>query len=389
MKFSLTALGILCALGNNKKEVLDNAVIGNTKGMIKKENDVPHHTTFFGEVNKKLPKISGNKFGIRCNQLLLACIDQIKKEIRDLKFNYDSNRIGIVLGSSNTGVEEAQQNINKWLKDKKPPKTFDISHFELGLPSEFLKSTLDLGGPAYTISTACSSSAKAFISAKNLIENDICDAVIVGGVDSYCKFAMNGFFSLEALSESLTNPFSKNRCGINLGEGVALFIMEKNKDGICLLGFGETSDAYHLTSPNPEGIGAKEAMLKSLKQANISPFDVDYINLHGTGTIHNDLMEGKAVYEIFKDITPCCSSKPLTGHILGGSGAIELALCYLLISNKDKNPLLIPHIFDGEPDTAISPINLIKPFTQKKVSIALSNSFAFGGSNVTLIIGEK
>lgn len=388
MNFSLTALGVLCALGNDKKEILNNATIGNINGMIKKKDCVPYRTIFFGEVKHKLPKTLENKFNTRCNQLLLASLEQIKENIIELKYNYKPSRIGIVLGSSNTGVQEAQQNINKWLKEKKIPQNFSISHFELGLPSDFLKYTLKLSGPSYTISTACSSSAKAFISAKNLIANDICDAVIVGGVDSFCSFALNGFASLEALSEDLTNPFSKNRTGINLGEGVALFIMEKDKNGIQLLGAGESSDAYHLTKPEPSGEGAKDSILKALKNANLNPSDIDYINLHGTGTIYNDLMESKAIYSIFKDTVPCSSSKPLTGHILGGSGAVELALCYLLISNKDLSPLLIPHIFDGELDLELSPINLIKPFTRKKISIALSNSFAFGGSNATLIVGE-
>lgn len=261
----------------------------------------------------------------------------------------------------------------------------------MGSPAQFLAKFLELENIFYTISTACSSSAKVFTSAYNLLSLNLCDAVLIGGIDSLSSLTINGFNSLGILASNICNPFSQNRNGINLGEGSALFVLSKekiNKNNIALLGIGESSDAYHFTSPNPEGLGALTAMKQALAKANLQPEDIDYINLHGTGTIENDQMESIAVYTLFKDEVYCSSTKPLTGHLLGAAGICEIGLCWLLLSQEYK--FLAPHIWDASLDPKIKPIKLVtdKKTVSKRLLTCMSNSFAFGGSNATLIIGK-
>lgn len=384
MNIQLSELGFICALGTTQSEIIHNAKNA-ISGLKPTTNDIPNTTVPFGWVN--IP--DNPNHNLRAYTLLDATIAQIQNTIKKLKSKYTTNRIGIILGSSNTGIHEAQKDIEQKFQSGKFPSTFSFSEIELGSPSTYLKNKLGITGPSYTISTACSSSAKAFSSARNLIENNICDAVIVGGVDSHCAFAQNGFFALESLSQTLTNPMSQNRNGINLGEGCALFIIEKSEskktNNILLLGIGETSDAYHTTHPDPTGLGAKTAMQLALNDAKLSPEKIDYINMHGTGTIANDAMESTAIYDLFGENTLCASTKPLTGHTLGASGAVELALSYLMI----KQQFIIPHKYDGKYDNTLPQIKLATGNEQKTIKYIQSNSFAFGGSNASIIIGGE
>ena len=250
----LQDLGFVCSLGVTQDEIVKNAERGDTSGMFRIMPTVEQTAVPFGSVD-----IETNQ-QIRCYDLLLAALKQIELTISKLKSSYALNRLGIVVGASNTGVHEAQQHINNALETGKFPKEFSLSELELYSPTAFLREKTGFNGPAYTVSTACSSSAKVFQDAKDLILQDICDAVLVGGVDARCDFALNGFNALSALSYKHTNPMSKNRAGINLGEAAALFIMTKGTDGIKLLGVGDSSDAYHLTSPDPTGAGAISSM---------------------------------------------------------------------------------------------------------------------------------
>jgi 3-oxoacyl-[acyl-carrier-protein] synthase-1 len=236
------------------------------------------------------------------------------------------------------------------------------------------------------VSTACSSSAKSFASARRLLKRGLCDAVVVGGADAYTRTVVEGFHSLEALSSALTRPLAADRCGINLGEGAALFIMRKageGEGGVALAGVGESSDAYHLTAPDPDGRGAEASMRAALDDAGLEASQIDYINLHGTGTTYNDSMECAAVCRIFGDKTACSSTKPLTGHCLGAAGAIEAALCWLALVSGSGMP---PHVVDAI-DRLLAPFPVPKTGDGKAIRNALSNSFAFGGSNATVILG--
>ena len=216
------------------------------------------------------------------------------------------------------------------------------------------------------------------------MECNICDAVLVGGVDARCDFALNGFNALGALSKKHTNPFSVNRDGINLGEGAALFIMEKGCCGIKLLGIGESSDAYHLTSPDPNGSGAISCMKNALSDANLKPGDIDFINMHGTGTIANDAMESLAVNTVFGEDVLCASTKPLTGHTLGAAGAISMGLSWLML----QYDFIIPHVFDGVYADDCARVHLSGKNENKEINRILCNAFAFGGSNASLIMGK-
>ncbi|MDR1983037.1 MAG: beta-ketoacyl-ACP synthase [Holosporaceae bacterium] len=383
----LSALGIINALGSSKSEVLRAACSSSQRGLKKIANLIPDREAYFGVVEQELPPIKNPTYDFRTNRLLLHCFYQIENEWIELTSKYAPHRIGIILGSNNTGLEKFDTHIKSYFQSKKMSADLKIKWLEEGAPTEFLQTVAKTEGIAYTVSTACSSGAKVFATARNLINSDLCDAVLVGGTDDLCAFTIRGFNALGAYSSGITNPFSKNRDGINIGEGAALFIMEKNREGIEILGIGESSDAYHVTSPDPLGTGAKQSMQAAISDASLNPLDISYINLHGTGTFHNDSMESAAVKEIFGNDPICASTKSLTGHLLGAAGTTEVALCWLMLSNLNEDRLLIPHIYDG--DDMEDPLTFAKSGQCKKIKYCLSNSFAFGGSNASVIIGTN
>jgi 3-oxoacyl-[acyl-carrier-protein] synthase-1 len=227
--------------------------------------------------------------------------------------------------------------------------------------------------------------------AARLIRAGFADAALVGGVDSLCKMTVQGFAALEALSHGLCNPFSRNRDGINIGEAAAIFLLASQSATVRLAGTGETSDAHHVSAPDPTGKGAASAMVAALRHAGLTPSGIAYLNLHGTATLLNDAMEGRAVHAIFGDATPCSSTKALTGHTLGAAGACEAAFLWLTLNTR-YNPenWLPPHIWDGEADPDNPPLNLVVLGTKLVPSgsrvAAMSTSFAFGGSNVAIAL---
>ena len=387
MNFGLSDLGIVCALGCGKEEVFKNAVSSSTAGMAKSESVIKGRQTFLGEANFPLPEIENPRRNTRCNRLALSAVLQIEKSVRNAIEKYGADRVGVVVGSSNTGMREFEEEYF-YFSQKNSGKKPLACHGELGNVAEFISGYFNLSAPSYTVSTACSSSAKAFASAERLLKNNICDAVITGGADSVCKFVVNGFSALGAISSELANPMSANRSGINIGEGAAMFLLSRENSKIFLAGVGESSDAYHATSPDPTGDGAVLSMKNALKNAGLAPKDIDYINLHGTGTVFNDSMEAKAVYGVFKNEVLCSSTKALTGHALGAAGAVEAGLCWLMMSDLNKKNALIEHVYDGEFDRNIEPIALVGKNRFKSVKYALSNSFAFGGSNASVILGR-
>ena len=226
------------------------------------------------------------------------------------------------------------------------------------------------------------------MSARTLLLADLADAVIVGGVDSLCRLTLNGFHALESTAAGHCQPFSRLRDGINIGEGAALFLLQKDGAGISLYGAGASSDAHHMSAPQPQGEGAMRAIKQALTTAGISAQQLGYINLHGTATPLNDSMESQAMAALGLTDTPASSSKGMTGHTLGAAGAIEAALCWLLLSDYNSGQHLIPHCWDGQADPALPALNLVPAGQQQPVQYCLSNSFAFGGNNVALILGK-
>jgi 3-oxoacyl-[acyl-carrier-protein] synthase-1 len=227
-----------------------------------------------------------------------------------------------------------------------------------------------------------------FSSARRLIADGLCDAVIVGGADAYTRTVVEGFHALEALSRDLTRPLDAGRDGINLGEGAAFFLLRRGgreERAVELLGVGESSDAHHLTAPDPEGRGAESAMRSALSDAGLGPEDVDYVNLHGTGTVYNDSMECAAVRRVFGDSVAVSSTKPLTGHCLGAAGAVEAALCWIALHRARGLP---PHC-SASVDRGIAPFPVPAVGDETEFRTALTNSFAFGGSNAAVILGMR
>jgi len=398
MNSYLSALGLLCPLGNSKQQVAQNLLAGDSSGMQPVSDWIPETTAICGVVNAQLPEIPPEFTwqNSRNNQLLMAAVEQIQPELQLAITRYGKARIAVIIGTSTSGIYEAGLHIASLQREGVLPEEYDYRRQELGDPAQFLSRWLELSGPSYSISTACTSSARALISAKRMLQAGLCDAVICGGADSLCHLTLNGFSSLEAISTAHCQPFSKDRQGINIGEAAVVFLLTREslndeQPVPVLAGVGASSDAYHISAPQPEGTGAVKAMQLALADADLLPEQVSYINLHGTATQLNDSMESYAVNQIFGADTPCSSSKPLTGHTLGAAGALEVAFCWLAMQEA-YNPehVLIPHVWDAVVDPQLPPLNLCQPqqvFTQGAQRWLMSNSFAFGGNNTSMILG--
>jgi 3-oxoacyl-[acyl-carrier-protein] synthase-1 len=383
----LSALGLVNALGRGKAAVARGLFLGDTGGLVLEEGWIPGAPARVGRVAGALP---GPAALPRHARLLLAALEEIQDDVQAELARWGPDRVGVVLGTSTAGVAEMEAAIVHLGGHGALPEGFRYDDVEMGAPARFLARWLGITGPAYTVSTACTSSGKALVSARNLLRLGLCDAVITGGVDVLCRLTLNGFSSLGASTRTLTNPMSVNRCGINIGEGAALFLLKRGPAAVALLGAGESSDAYHISSPEPDGRGAEIAMRLALADAGLDGREPGYLNLHGTATDKNDEMESRAVARVFPQGIPCSGTKPLTGHLLGAAAATELAFCWLAL-HPDWNPdgLLPPHRWDGAADPALPALNLVPAGARDpELRICLSNAFAFGGSNLTLVAGR-
>jgi 3-oxoacyl-[acyl-carrier-protein] synthase I len=388
----LNALGLLCALGQGKQAVARALFAGDASGMRAEPGWVAERELTVGAVRGALPALPDLALPpSRNNQLLLAVALQIEAPLREAIARYGASRVGVVIGTSTSGIDEASQSIAQYYNQGALPAHYHYAQQELVAPASFLAAWLGLDGPCYSISTACTSSARALLSAHRLLQQGLCDAVICGGVDSLCRLTLNGFSALEAVSAEPCNPFSRTRHGINIGEGAALFLMTKEAAPIAFFGGGASSDAHHISAPHPQGLGAQAAMRQALRSAGLAASDIDYLNLHGTATTHNDAMESLATAAIFPAGVPCSSTKPLTGHTLGAAGALEAAFCWLSLSDYNPDALLPPHLWDGQGEPELPALQLVAPGTRLNKASGrrlMSNSFAFGGSNVSLILGD-
>lgn len=393
MTLYLNALGIVNALGRGKQQVAANLFAGSRAGMVSRDDLIPGRSVRVGVVEGSLPSVPDDLAHLDCrnNRLALAALQEIEPEIMAARRCYGGGRIAVLMGTSTSGIAEGEEALRIRLTEGAWPPDFRYGQQELGNLSAFVAAYFDLAGPAYTIATACSSSGKAFASAERLIEADICDAALVGGVDTLCRLTLNGFNSLEAIAADYCNPFSRNRDGINVGEGAAVFLLSRERSPIALLGVGESSDAYHVSAPDPAGGGALHAMRLALAAADLPPAAVDYVNFHGTATSLNDAMEGRVVAELFGAEVPCSSTKTMTGHMLGAAGAGEAGVLWLALHSDYSAGALPPHLWDGAADPDIPPLNLVPPGMRLPIrerAAMLSNSFAFGGSNVAVLLGR-
>lgn len=390
-------LGLVCALGSGAPAVSRALLAADSSGMREATQWVSGRRLTLGAVCDPLPAMPAGMAAAqsRNNQLLLAAALQIEAPIRLAIARYGAARIGVVLGTSTSGIDEASQCIAIEQRSGALPDDYRYSQQELVAPAAFLSQWLQLSGPSYVISTACTSSARALLSAQRLLRLGLCDAVLCGGVDSLCRLTLNGFCSLEAVADGLCNPFSANRNGINIGEGAALFLLTRERlapgPAIALLGAGASSDAYHISAPEPQGLGAQAAMRQALASAGLAASAIDYLNLHGTATRHNDAMESLAVQAVFPAGVPCSSTKPLSGHTLGAAGALEAAFGWLCLSPYNAAGVLPAHRWDGQADPQLPALHLVEAgqgWRQPGPRRVMSNSFAFGGNNLSLILGD-
>lgn len=385
----LNAMGIVSALGNCQHSVRQ-ALFASAPSGVSLHAHPPGPALHLGvaaTLPDSLPSLPPEQDS-RNNRLLLTALAQIRPAIDEAIQRHGHNRIAIVLGTSTSGIGDSEAAIAHHQVHGYLPANFHLSRQEPGSPAVMLSRWLMLGGPALVISTACSSSAKAMASAARLLQTGLADAVITGGMDALCAFTIAGFRSLESVSAARCQPMSRHRNGINIGEGGALFLMTREPGPVCLTGWGESSDAYHISAPQPEGLGAERAMATALARAGLTPEDIDYLNLHGTATAQNDAMESRAIHRLFPAHLPVSSTKPLTGHALGGAGALEAALCWLALTDNPDG-LLPPHWWDGARDAELPDLHLISPGERlgRPLRQVASNSFAFGGSNICLVLG--
>ena len=316
----------------------------------------------------------------------LTALSSIETEIRDYTAQFDRKRLAIILGTSTSGIADNEKLLKQYFVNQ---AYVEVQHCkqEMGSLAKGLQLYLSWEGPAYTISTACSSSAKAMAAGQRLINADLADAVLVGGVDSLCQLTLNGFNSLESLSNNLCQPCGAQRDGINIGEAAGLFLLSKETAPVMLMAAGESMDAWHISAPHPEGKGAAEAMQKALDRAGITARDIGYLNMHGTATPQNDAMEIKAIQTVFQQYdVPISSTKHKTGHCLGAAGAIEAVICQQILADQSWLPL---HQ-SGSIDPKLDEQNyVLDAQLQQPIHYVMSNSFAFGGSNISLIFGTQ
>lgn len=391
MNCYLPQLGIVNALGSGKSAVLEGLLEGNQSGMQSCGPFLTGRHGFVGVVSDSLLDVPGDlqKYDCRNNRLLITAAGQIRDDIDDLKARFGPDRIAVLIGTSTSGISAGEVAVDALASEGEMPADFHYRQQEIGTAAEFLARYLRLDGPRYTISTACSSSAKALASAQRLLVAGLCDAVVVGGCDSLCRLTTNGFDALESMSNAICNPFSVNRNGINVGEGAAVFLMTKDEAPVRVAGIGESSDAYHMSAPEPSGKGAELAISRAMSNAGTTPEDIGYINLHGTATIKNDAMESQVVERVFGSETPCSSTKSQIAHTLGAAGAQEIGLCWLLLGESNEGRRLPRHLWDGDADPDLASISLTEAGARWNRDLFMSNSFAFGGSNVSVIIGRS
>ncbi|MEO5695110.1 MAG: beta-ketoacyl-[acyl-carrier-protein] synthase family protein [Usitatibacter sp.] len=350
--------------------------------------------TFVGEIEgvdaQALPA-GFQQFDCRNNRAAEVGLNQdgFLAAVADARLRHGATRVGVFMGTSTAGILQTELAYRRRGPDGALPPDFDYAHthnaFSIG---DYVRARLELEGPCCVVSTACSSSAKVFATASRYLEAGLIDAAVVGGVDTLCLTTLYGFNSLQLLSAQPCRPYDENRDGISIGEAAAFFLLERAQDrsapeSMALLGTGESCDAYHMSSPHPEGLGARLAMESALAAAGIGTDGIDYVNLHGTGTPSNDAAEDRAVWGLFGNRPPVNSTKGMTGHTLGAAGAVEALISVLAIAEgavpaspgtRDIDPALrARYELDGGPRT---------------LRRVMSNSFGFGGSNCSLVFGR-
>ncbi|MGR9100756.1 MAG: beta-ketoacyl-ACP synthase [Gammaproteobacteria bacterium] len=349
-----------------------------------------------GEVSGPLPVVRGElaDYNSRNARMALAALNQaqdgLRAAVEAAKRCYGAHRVGVVIGTSTSGLYETESAYEMLLEQGRMPDDFHfLTRHAYQATPRLLQLELGLAGPCFAVSTACSSGAKAVAAGQRLIANGVCDAVLTGGVDTLCRLTLRGFHSLELVSGNFCRPMDKRRDGINIGEGAGLLLLERpgsgNRHFPHVLAVGESSDAHHMSSPHPEGIGAALAMTHALALAGFEPGDIDYLNLHATATPVNDQVEARAVFDVFGGNLPVSGCKGITGHTLGASGAIEAVAALLALEHQ-----FIPGTCGlKEVDESFGCRVIKDPVPDRKLKRVMSNSFGFGGNNASMIFSRR
>ncbi len=389
---AITATATLsdCGLGNQS---LYHSLVQNKSqlGLLSLFN-VPF-PAFVGEIKQNLAPIRQQLAGYdsRNSRVALTALNDpeggVRAAIEVAKAKYGAQRIGVIIGTSTSGLYETETAYAHLLTEGKMPADFHfVKQHAYQATARFLQLELGLSGICFAISTACSSGAKSIAAGQRLIDNNLCDAVLVGGVDTLCRLTLRGFSSLNLVSPEACTPMDKNRKGISIGEAAGLLFLEKchadNQSAIKVLAVGESSDAHHMSTPHPDGEGAVLAMRNALQLAGLSASNIGYLNLHATATQVNDRVEARAVQRVFSEPVPCSGTKGVTGHTLGAAGALETIIAVQTLEKQ-----FMPGTVGLQATDEGCPCQVLKEAQQaQSLNIVMSNSFGFGGNNASVIV---
>lgn len=384
---AITGYATCNALGITREQVVD-ALYSSRSGLTEPPFELPFRTVS-GVVHSVLPELPQDlaPWSTRPARMAASLLFQLEEPLRIARSRYTQNRIGVLLGTSTAGAEATEAAYRSFVEHGALPDGYDFRRqHTYGAVLDVVRRLAGLSGPSWMVSTTCTSSAKPLATAMRLVQTGIIDAAIVGGIDTLCAMTLTGFNSLAALSNETCRPFSSERKGINIGEGGSFLLVERvatagDNVHALLEGVGESSDAYHISAPHPEGLGAQTAMERALAQAGCRASAVDHVNAHGTGTPLNDIAESKAISRVFGDETPVVSTKGYTGHALGGAGAIEAVFSIIAIEEG-----FLPASLGCEPRDPKITIDVKPERRSGKFNRVLSNSFAFGGNNVCVVL---
>ena len=381
----VTGYSMLSALGTGRQQHLD-ALSQGRSGLGEHPVDLDFETAA-GAVRQELPELpsSMQPWSTRLARMAYALLQELDEPLQRARQKWRSDRIAVLLGTSTAGAETTEVAYKQFVDGGSFPRDYDFQRqHTFGAVLAVVRELAGVDGPSWMASTACTSSGKTFATAQRLIAAGAIDAAIVGGLDTLCTMTLTGFHALQALDRTPCRPFREDRNGISIGEGGAFALVERDGDARVLIeGIGETSDAYHISAPHPQGLGAQAAMTEALQRAGRVPEDIDHVNAHGTGTRLNDSAEANAIHCVLGADVPTVSTKAYTGHTLGAAAAIELAFSACAI----EEGWIPPAIGDGPIDPKIE-VKIPTEKTTGDFRRVLSNSFAFGGNNVSLLVAR-
>ena len=391
---TVTAITCVSAFGQGMA-ALKEALVAGRSGLVAFDGADAPLQTYVGQISGNedvVMPLGFEKFDCRNNRLAEMALGQdgFVETVGAAIQRYGADRVAVILGTSTSGIGSTEAAYQHFSAHGALPSHFDFAYTqELASLSAFVAKRLGVLGPAYTISTACSSSTRSFTEGARLIASGLCDAVIAGGVDSLCETSVRGFNSLQLLSPTPCRPNDRDRDGISIGEAGGFALLERvgtstTDSNVVLAGYGESSDAYHMSSPHPDGAGAIAAMTAALKMAGLRPNDIGYVNMHGTGSLYNDQVEDAAITAVLGTRTPCSSTKGYGGHTLGAAGILEAAISIIALQGSFAPSNL--NLSTLDPSFKSRVISQVEDIETPHV---MTNNFGFGGNNCVLIFSKR